>query len=168
VSIEDTARKLASLDLKGTAHLEATARAIRDHLKAQEAEDAEVSRYLEAARRQRIELTEAEVRDYLARTRREAMREAARRRRDIVEEALARVNLQPERAEPEWRRWREWQRSDFEKAVRWDQEHGGRGGRRAIAARCLTSPSPLYRRWQALAGSSQPWPSGNKGPQDRA
>ena len=72
----------------------------------------------------------------------------------------------PAEGEPRWQRWQEWTRDDFARAVAWDKEHGGRGGKISIGRRCVVHPSPLYRRWRIVA-PGEPWPSGNKGPLNR-
>lgn len=128
----------------------------------QAAYDQELDAYIAALKRRGgPEVTRAEMHQYLRRLRREADQE----RDQQVFSALRDMPVIPQPHEPAWRRWKEWSRDDFIRAVAWDQAHGGRGGKIAIARRCLVHPSALYRRWRAITDDER-WPSGNKGPRE--
>lgn len=128
----------------------------------------ELDAYIAAVKRRGgPDMTRSEAHYILFTERRAAAHQAAQAREAEIRRITSEMGRIPRATdEPDWHRPEEWVREDFIRASRWDQAHGGRGGKSSLAFRCSVSPSKLYRRWQAVA-PGEPFPSGNKGPSSR-
>jgi hypothetical protein len=150
VSIKETAERMAKI--------------AQERAEAQAAYDEELDGYIGAIKREGgPELTRNEMHRILFFERQAQATKAAVDRESEALSILRKLPARSSRNEPSWLGWKNWSRDDFIRAVTWDQAHGGRGGKTAIAHRCLAAPSAVYRGWQAVA-PGEPWPAGNKGP----